>query len=144
MVLNVERFMKVKEMILEEPARIDMGVWKDTTMYGREIAPQCSTVGCICGWAAIIYYMDRNRLGRPRTAANAISPSEVYLLGAMALGLGERDPDDLFHDTNWPEDLRFALDEQDLGTPAYAAVVAQAIDRYLACDGNWDNDKGAV
>lgn len=141
MELNIKRFMKVKEMILEEPARVDMGVWRTTDVEGYDLKPACSTVGCIAGWAAISYLMETRKLKRPKTAANQMSAFDVEEISRKALNMGNRDSWELFDEMRWPKDLWEALSEEEAGTPGYAAVVAQAIDRYVACDGHWKKEK---
>lgn len=144
MSLNVERFMQVKAMILAEPARIHMGVWRETDVEYFDPKPACSTVGCIAGWSAIAYLMEKKKLKRPKTAAEKMESWEVQDIAEQSLGMGERDSWQLFDESHWPVDLNDALRLREPGTPEYAAVVAQAIDRYVACDGHWENDEKGV
>lgn len=47
--LNVKLLRKVQKHILEEPRRLQMGVWQSKS----DDAP-CGTIGCIAGWTALL------------------------------------------------------------------------------------------
>jgi hypothetical protein len=129
---------RVKAHILEEPRRVYMDDWRKLGQAAKNLTdPPCGTVACIAGWVV--------ELAHP-------NPRMVRYFHDPALRLLGLDPkefrDDyqmmgLFTPTSWPEDLRAELEGRldtvtwewtgpAKGTPAYAAVVAAAIDRFIA------------
>lgn len=123
--MNRELFQKVKARILAEPHRVNMRVLL------RE--PACNTVGCIAGHA-IIESEDPIALMTPahRQWGTAVS----------LLRLEESEAEMLFNFHEYATDegeistpyLKLAneLNEWITGTPAYAEVVARAIDLCIA------------
>lgn len=140
--MNVENLLKVKALILEEPLRFDMGLWRTTHPEACGIrAPKCGTVACIAGWGATLHFMEKDkRLKKLSTAAGLFMCSETPEIAAGFFGID--DGSNLFFESNWPEDLQERLDEETQGTAEYAQIAAEAIDRFIACDGNWAYDKG--
>lgn len=142
--MNVENLLKVKALILEEPLRFDMGIWKttDPDRLERDLPmPKCRTVACIAGWGATVFYLERNK--RIKKIATAADQFESIDASDIAGGFFEiANGDDLFHESHWPDDLCGRLGDEKPGTLGYAQVAAEAIDRFIACDGNWANDQG--
>ena len=137
--MNVERLRKIKDHILEEPLRVNMGPlicsrgnrklldanWCiDITLplSHRRRWPDCGTVGCIAGWEIILY-------GHPET--EGANDAERRL---------ELPNDDLFYVYRWPGGLRDKISGLRGGTPAYAAVVAEAIESYISSNG-WEGEE---
>jgi hypothetical protein len=112
--INVELLLKVKERILAEPSQFDMRDW-------RRSSPECGTVACIAGWACAI-----------ADAEEGIVPTDYHQIESRAeILLGER-AIALFYASCWPDDLCFAEEDASVRSPEYAAVAAQAIDRFIA------------
>ncbi len=148
--MNVELLLKVKAVILEEPRRIDMNDWGSTWdqseagRLGRDLPP-CGTTACIAGWAATIDRMGRKRLKTTAGALRSVARHRsLCSAGKEALGLDEQVARELFFDEYWPVDLIERLEDELVGTLAYAAVVAEAIDRFIGCDGDWSAEKAVA
>jgi hypothetical protein len=96
--LNVELLLKVKDQILREPSRFNMGYW------GWE---SCGTTCCIAGLAHIIDCLDRG--------VEPWDPNEPYFDPddvAGALGIGEHEKQDrLFYATEWPGEFQMRYEE---------------------------------
>jgi hypothetical protein len=127
---------RVKAHILEEPLRLNMDNWRTTNIQDDAYfdedehagIPPCRTVACIAGWAV--------GLGAKRPGA--VKNVKDYALKLLGLPKDYSAGEDwmegstrLFHPLDWPADLRRKLPEVG-GTPEYAAVVAEAIDRFIA------------
>lgn len=143
--MNTELLLKVKAVILEEPKRVDMDLWIRECAEGENNGPACKTVGCISGWAVLIDGMRAWRVKRPLTVLRRMRKSggpgaDGFQSGRELLALNLRQANALFFDNEWPSDLRRRLADEYSGTPEYAAVVAEAIDRFIACDGDWANE----
>jgi hypothetical protein len=135
MSLKVELLKRVKQHILEEPARLRMDLWllkadpsKDmhtsTPGYNEPEdykIPECGIVGCIAGWTAFL--VDPN-----------VNPDSYQVRAEHAqelLGINHRDePFDLFYVDHWPADLMdryYSARDND----ERAQITATAIDRYI-------------
>lgn len=145
--MNIENLLKVKAMILEEPRRFSMTNWITTgnkkELESRGLIPSpCGTVACIAGWGAIIARLEQStKPGKVKTVAGFVgicAPTEARRFFEIDSDFS----DGLFYDSTWPRDLRLALDVERPGTAGYARVAAVAIDRFIACGGDWDRDKG--
>lgn len=126
---------RVKQHILEEPRRMDMLRWVENRPEHLKCAaeigniagvPPCGTVACIAGWVV--------QLG-------SVRPSQVKVVARRArqlLGLpiprsiGKIEQFGLFHLRFWPIELERKVRGFQPGTPEYAQVVAEAIDRFIA------------
>lgn len=134
--MNRELLLKVKETILQNPARANMSIWQSSFLEDPMLAsyfkaanpshaeiPPCGTVGCIAGWTLALY----NR----RFSLN-------YAMEAA--GLLEITPEqasELFYVGGWPTDLLRKIAKHQPGTPEYAAVIGEAIDRFI---GEYDHE----
>lgn len=127
--MNTELLLKVKAAILEEPRRLDIWDWQRREVGDN--SPACGTVGCIAGWADILY-----RTGGDTSPA-AIAACEIVVDGVqerarLAVGLTRDQAEWLFHpDGGWPFDLHTLLEYTERGTAEHASVVASAIDRFI-------------
>lgn len=148
--MNVELLQRVKASILEEPRRVNMCFFLDRADSVGLLKPTCNTVGCIAGWAAAITWMDRNQ--GLSLANDEIDPIvDVFRsvdASARVLDLSHRQATELFYPDpswgygdGWPEDLLFRLRKLRPQRPAYARVVAEGIDRFIACGGDWSNEE---
>jgi hypothetical protein len=147
LIVNVENLLKVKALILEEPKRLNMGFFivtgnsKKLLDYGP-VVPKCGTVACLAGWGAVMAELDKSpRIKKLRTAAAQISFS-VTDIACEYFDISAESGDRLFYENRWPEDLLDELGDSEVGTAEYAEVAASAIDRFIACGGDWNNDKG--
>ena len=120
-----ELLLRIKALVLEEPARLDMRRWV-TAFRGRRrlhsrssTLPACGTVGCVAGWGAILL--------RPNDAISGrrLDDSAEDVMTA-ALGLECTiplfTPDPVFDETTLHQP----------GSKAHARVVAKRIDTVLA------------
>lgn len=143
-----ELLLRVRERILEEPARIRMAEWyngpehmgyiESATPHAR--VPPCNTVACIAGWVVIeggtvnsdYLAEQRSNIGFcnqiPVLATELIYGPEHEILSPARMKL--------FHEDRWPDDLYYRIMDLNSGTPEYAAVVAAAIDRWIVADGD--------
>ncbi len=129
-----ELLLRVKDRILEEPARIRMYEWYNgpsrmdyLDRYTLHAAiPPCNTVACIAGWMLIE--------GGKIDQLEANPWADTILQDALDLiyedGTGPRSAR-LFLPDSWPADLTDKTYDMCTGTPEYAAVVAEAIDRFI-------------
>ena len=145
--MNVDNLRKVKELILEEPRRINMLHWlqvgskKELTASLGVDAPSCGTIGCIAGWGATLACAESDKkLKTLKGAAQHVTYAAIE--AATYFGIDDLEYYELFYDESWPEDLGIRLERSDPGTADYAAVVADAIERYIACGGDWNKDAG--
>lgn len=143
--MNVALLRKVQRHIFEEPKRVDM----EDYCYGEphdEGGPECGTVACIAGWSVMLSRSPkvaaararaRDLLARISSAKDRSQRDEANgelwdmdwgRLGQLVLG-GART---LFFLDNWPKDLQRRIHRCRNGTKAYARVVSDAIDRYIA------------
>jgi hypothetical protein len=135
--MNVELLLKVKQAILDEPARMNMEVFVDDSdgYINLDHQPACGTVGCIAGWAVLLDHVGRDSSPEGiMKAYKAVADKSVEDEAHKVLGLGPAQyMHPLFYPWNkWPEDLRIRLAREEPGTEEYAQVVADAIDRYIA------------
>jgi len=114
--MNVELLLKVKQHILAEPRRLDMGEWLLQGEPGEILCgstfPECGTIGCISGWAEIL--------------------SGQGMSGEVVLELTPAQECELFYTTQWTSQAilqRYCLTET--GSPEYAQAVADYIDYFI-------------
>lgn len=79
MTLNVERLIRIRDLILAKPEQFNISVWiRDSTdTYNLKADPHdCGTVACIGGWAELLYRgEDASRaLGLPESS-NLFTPT---------------------------------------------------------------------
>jgi hypothetical protein len=134
---------RVKELILEEPKRLNMDVWS-SAVSPSENGPACGTVGCISGWAQMLARPAAHvgiRLMKQapelRSFVGAASMGAYLLGGTLSEVVDVNNYNDgiyasLFFTGYWPADLQEKLHSCILGTPEYATVVAERIDRFIA------------
>lgn len=118
--MNVELLQKVKEKLFAEPTAVSMNTW----LRSPADTP-CGTIGCIAGWAYML-------------AGGDPEPKDIETIVEYAvtkLDTKRKKNECLFYASDWPSDLRRALDQQCPGTPEYAAIVAARIDRFIETDG---------
>ncbi len=125
--MNTELLLKVRERILAEPGRLDMEYWCSRTgkkFLGLHI---CRSVCCIGGHAVELAGGSAKRLQEHEYSDE---------IAAAALGLSEDEAEMLFYfDRSLYQpyaDLFCEITALDPRTPAYALVVAKAIDRCIA------------
>lgn len=147
--MNKERLEQVKQLILDEPKRLDMdviGVRAQVWFNDKKERPRCGTVGCIAGWGALV------ALGEGTW--QAMTPDERALRmswgnGQDALELTDEEAGRLFREPKialsprevvryqgyvWPKDL--AREHEDAKTPEQRAnVTARRIDRFNETEG---------
>lgn len=140
--MNVKNLLKVKALILEEPRRFSMNHWETTNMSflpeGKK--PACGTIACIAGWGAILLVKKDGRLksfkaAAVKTWAPEWTANTFFELDAFQGGR-------LYFEENWPNDLHERLKKNENGSAEYAQIAAEAIDRFIACGGDWGNDPG--
>jgi hypothetical protein len=117
--MNVEKLRAVKDAILAEPRKFDMGVF---FQWSPDTAP-CGTTGCIAGWAMqhemqILgkdFFSSEKFLDSVMSKKKELSlkygleyPEEVDYaeLGQAILELTSEQARELFYDENWPEEFR--------------------------------------
>lgn len=137
--IAVERLLKVKAHILEEPRRLDMRDWV-VVVKGEKVfparsfpdmpdyVPPCGTVACLAGWVTFLFSEDP--LKNDPKWMHRFSEVEAETL----LNLSPRTTRDLFYPGNWPSDLAYRYEnaELDKDRVAMAAVTADRIDRFIA------------
>lgn len=128
---------RVKGHILATPERIRMNDW---VSRGNEIEdlvademhmanPPCGTVACIAGWVVELGMARPKSVREGNVRKNALRL--LKLSGTRLFGDYGQPSHALFHPEKWPFDLRRRLPYRS-GTPEYAAVVAEAIDLFIA------------
>lgn len=140
----VERLLRVREYILQEPRRLAMHEWLATDVRKKELGdlgahgmphagvPPCGTVGCIAGNGIALFPDDD-----PGALMAGFSER-----GRQVLHLTFRQGWELFRPNYWPGVLSGRLYDLASGTPAYAALVAEAIETFIAHDGEWPEEEG--
>lgn len=99
MPVNKDLLLKIKEKILNNPAAIDMGVWKQKDLYPQPIAPACGTTACLAGWACEL------SLDCPTM--------DFFDNASKFLQLEERQAYFLFYHERWPRKFERAYEEAD-------------------------------
>lgn len=123
--LNVPLLRKIQRAIMQEPKRIVMNDWLIQNIDDEEDrglkTPDCGTVGCIAGWAAVLH-----ETSDPKnfSAAEGDWPdANTYL------GIENGDP--LFYPDQWPFKFQKMLRKHPPQTKAYARVVCSRIDHFI-------------
>jgi hypothetical protein len=131
--VNTTLLRQVQAVILAEPKRVDMSIWQVRDVPVHNL-PECGTVGCIAGWADIL---NRTNGSCDSATIRALPVSlDPERAGAAALDLDY--PKLLFFSRNWPIDLQLRLTLAPPGTMEYGSVVAEAIDRFIADESEFD------
>jgi hypothetical protein len=130
MPLNVKLLRKVKEHILAEPNRLQMGEWIERSEpggfvydYDAEVTvPACGTTACIAGWTCL--------LGKGMEF-DARGPFRISAEANKLLGVTEEDTSDLFYVDQWPREIgeRF---EESRDVHERASLAARRIDQFIA------------
>lgn len=157
--MNTELLRKVQKAILEEPARINMDGWlydvttaddleaflDDVRDYDEEgnvsfdpPIPPCGTVGCIAGWTYHLEGLPRPEKWINYNAENGEFKPTLEVVAAERLGLSAKQAATLFYPDRWPIDLSDRLYANTPGSPEYAKVVSDVIDRFIEQGGKWD------
>lgn len=132
--MNTELLLKVKAHILEEPKRICMNTWIVNTAQCLRVkglmTPKCGTVGCIYGWGRIL-------AKGAKAWNNRWTPPEVFSFEdkATLFGLDTAEGRRLFLDAFWPVQFEERLAVAKPQSSAYARVVADRIDHFIATNG---------
>lgn len=146
--MNIELLQRVKQHILAEPRRLNMGTWVSTVgktvpafagVYGRDEAdlPPCGTVACVAGWAVLLSRFN----GKPEEYAafmrerNTLFPDSLTSsIGQEELGLSPSQMETLFYVGRWPERFRVAHGqaEENGDYQAMAQITADRIDYMIA------------
>ena len=124
--MNTFLLLKVKEAILANPEHFDMSLWA------------CGTAACICGWTAKLageYDKLREMLDSPFD----IPENYPAKLGARLLKIDVEQAEALFL-SGWPVHFLERYTDAEGDRVKRAQVVAEAIDDFIAHDGNWHND----
>jgi hypothetical protein len=130
--MNIELFEKVKQAIVAEPERFDMSLWVlsdfvnefDSTKGFKENT--CGTTACIAGWACVLGTDDN------------VKALDVPGRASALLGPRWEQAEQLFYTKYWPSKFLVPYEE---GTEQEAAqAAADAIDRFIACGGDWSRD----
>lgn len=133
--LNVKLLEKIREHILDEPKRMNMGCW---ITQGEDLKPACKTVGCIAGWAVALS-IPKTR----RTFAKDLPVSSVDIerMAEELLRLPHYHTDELFLPLHWPERFTHRLNKYAPGSQKYAAVVSARIKAYEKKYADWGKDE---
>lgn len=155
--MNIELLQRVRQHILDEPRRLNMGTWVSTVgktvpafagVYGRDEAdlPPCGTVACVAGWAVLLSRFN----GKPEEYAAFIRERPSLFpdgltssIGQEELGLSPSQMETLFYVGRWPERFRVAHEqaEENGDYQAMAQITADRIDYLIeepdAPDNNW-------
>jgi hypothetical protein len=133
--MNIELMNRVRAKVLAEPNRVNMERWQRTKKILGIF--KCGTVCCIAGHAiesegdCIPYHLGQHGVVETGAALLQIPLDEAYLLFFFHNGQAMKLP--VFTGAIDPYvDLRMRLAIRRPGTPQYAAVVAEAIDRCIA------------
>lgn len=141
--MNVKLLRQVKRHILEEPKRLQMGIWsasaKRQVRQGymeKDEAPACGTTGCIAGWAVILHkagsrtdFLKVLRSIRGHDYRHVMQPKAIALLE-----LTEAQADSLFFVGDWPGS--FEGDYMNCKTPKQRArVTAKRIEHFIRTKG---------
>lgn len=129
--INVRLLRRIQRAIMAEPKRLDMGDWlvrgQQRIQQNGLKEPDCGTVGCIAGWAAVL-----DKTSDPKKFEDA----EVSWMRAdQILGLTHEQGNALFYTDEWPEKFFDKLDALKEQTRAYARVVCQRIDHFIKTNG---------
>lgn len=130
---TVRRLRIIQAHILEEPNRIGMQDWLTFGLqpgnifnhYRGHLVPKCGTVGCIGGWASILF--------EDKQTKSAEDDGGYYDSYIFAVG---ENSNSLFYTEEWPTWLRESLNSS-TSQQDYANVVSEAIDRFIDNGGSF-------
>lgn len=137
---GIELLQRVKQHVLEEPRRLNMGTWgrKASHRLGDD-APPCGTVGCIAGWCVFLSNPEKIWDEIIQEDFESVSDYPIRTKAAELLGAKETEED-------WEQydfDLEELFDADVVGadgysippqTKAHAEAVAARIDRFIAAN----------
>lgn len=128
--MNTRLLRKVKRHILEEPKRLDMGTWGESSRRSP-----CGTVGCIAGWGMVLSQKHPERfIGEENADALAeLLGSWTEDPGASALGITTEQARRLFYVDQWPEHFRKGYGR--LAKQKKAERVAERIEHFIKTRG---------
>jgi hypothetical protein len=136
-VINVELLEQVKQHILMEPRRLDMGLWSHNCDPDNPDNSPCGTTACIGGWAIIL--AGEKEGGWPGGQA------------ARLLGLSKEQASLLFHVSYWPDEYRLRyrdIQESEVPIPnsraLKAQIVAERIDFFIKTNGTDRLDEPSI
>jgi len=124
--MNVELLQKVKEHVLEEPSRFQMGdvihranPGESYCDLGIEITvPKCGTVACIAGWSLVLSGERSTDMGKAEEL----------------LGISDVEGDRLFLMGRWPNEFESRFSSAD-NPQERANIAAERIDHFIATNG---------
>lgn len=119
--MNIELLREVQSHIKQDPKSVNMPYWiENYPKHSGLKVPKCGTVACIGGWAELLSGM------------NPAEGEAARLLGIEHVpGAANR----LFLEHRWPYKFRSLLDKHEPQTKAYAKVVSDRIDHFIATKG---------
>jgi len=131
----------VKRAILEEPKRVNMGVYtcklRPETTYSYQ-APACGTVGCFAGWVSILAgqgLVDDDAPAKALLGEDLDYTFKAYSYRHNHFGELVRDTENVFNSGSGD-----ACSDTRPGTRAHAKAVVARIDRFI--EKNYDKLKG--
>jgi len=131
--MNIELLQKVRDAILAEPRRFNMGYW---VTDGVTTAP-CGTAACIGGYALVLNKMEEDKTMDWVRGIHyfTMSPGWIIVTDAQrVLGLTLDQRSRLFNDNCWPNPYRDQL--RSATDPAKAAkIAADRIDLFIRTGG---------
>ena len=125
--MNVELLKRIQEVIREEPRRLDMGSWGNSSNR-----VPCGTVACIAGWAIALESGERGPQ-LENSLVDMIFVGGVEVEAARILDLTPKQSGQLFFDAAWPE--QFDINAHSPQTPEYADVACRRIDHFIQTGG---------
>jgi hypothetical protein len=100
--MNTELLLRVKEKILNQPASLDMGIWKGAAFdvsLPLMLEPPCKTVACLAGWTCVL--------------ANSNVMGNFAYHAEQLLGITEEQSRSLFFTEKWPNKFSRAYRVED-------------------------------
>jgi hypothetical protein len=141
--INRKLFRQIQQVVLESPRRVDMDGWVRESRQS-----DCGTACCIAGWAKVLSYkrVDPNRLKESVLLISSWlhgqdfgvlsedqgSPS-IFHDARRLLGLSSKQAAVLFYSDYWPEVFKRRERKLQAGSKAYAQLVSDVIEGFLAC-----------
>ena len=133
--MNVQLLEQVRDHIVEEPRRLDMGHWLRESDEDDSNAPACGTTGCIAGWAVTIAKFGTD----PKAARSAWEGEQIALISVAEeeLQISDAEAEKLFYVTYWPRLLKegYFDAEHRVDHQAMAQITAERIDHFIGTGG---------
>jgi hypothetical protein len=123
----------VKQLILEEPKRLDMD---RSVVTAHTNNPPCGTAGCIAGWVNVLTRSKKK--AHWKQVATKIEGLEWTTLSSRAqqeLDIDSWQAERLFYQCNWPNHMGGDYDNAGTGTTEAAKITAKRIDRFIKTKG---------